>query len=298
MTRFNPFLKPALHEELGKYIAGEQINPINIELSLTGKCNLACNYCFYKTEKTTEDMPISMLEDLVDDSFEIGVKAITLTGGGEPTIHPQFHKIVDYIYISCIQQGLITNGIITDYDPTQFEWVRVSASPKLTEKSLNKLRSCKTLGIAVNYNGDDAELTEYIKLAEQVDADYIQVRPVLNTKGQLTKILPPKISIPSEKLIISDYKFNDCNKKHNYSNCEAFHFTPFIWENGDVDVCGYMRNQPGYNLGSLKEYGINEIMCTAPSNVPVIESCQVCCKENDLNKLIDELRTVKDKNFI
>jgi len=296
--RFNPFLKPALHKEFADYMNGEFAPPINVEVSLTGKCNAQCDWCFYKDSSSVDELDTGDVIYLIASLHEIGSKAITWTGGGEPTLHPDFKEITKFCSTR-LNQGLITNALgEINYDPSLFDWIRVSKTNRdLNIENLVKLRSkCKVVGICINYKGDDEEVKVILEIAENLKLDYVQVRPALNPNGELTNIAMPNIK--HKLLIVSDYKFKDANKAHKYMYCEGFHLVPFIWENGDVDVCGYMRGHKDYNLGNIYKSNILQIMMSSPDYVFVCNSCQVCCKNNELNKLISDLKQIKDVDFI
>ena len=302
MNRFKPFLKPVLHPEFINYLQGKTIMPINIEISLTGRCNANCPWCFYRNEKNTTSINTEKFINFLNQLKPLGIKAITWTGGGEPTLHPDFNTFVNIIAKLGIDQGLITNGVYVpmNFDPEKFNWIRVSKSNmELNKENLKILRRCKVLGFAINYNGNYNEINDVITIGEEIGVNYIQVRPVLNTKGKTidVKINRKKIK-ETPLLIISDYKFKDSKIPHTYNKCEAFHFVPFIWENGDVDVCGYMKNEPGYRLGNIYKQPFETIMKTAPKTVQVSNKCQICCKNHELNKLINKLKDIEDKNFI
>ena len=316
-TRFEPGLKLALHKELGEYLSGKFVSPINIEIAPTGICNANCPWCFYRQEESAIKgldgnlFKESRMEGLVQELAGIGVKSISWTGGGEPTIHPSFPKFVEWANWAGLKQGLFTNALkIPNYDPTIFEWIRVSKTNKeWNETSLNLLRKCKTLGLCINYQGkeDDELISTSLNLVEKLDSlkefpshsTYLQVRPALKIKGEKTLIEVPKIEHPLLK--ITEYKFLGSGSEREYSNCEAFHFAPFIWPDGDVDVCGYHRKEKDFSLGNLYEQGekgrFSYIMKNAPTKVSVQDSCQICCKLNAMNSMINMMRHLEDIDF-
>jgi MoaA/NifB/PqqE/SkfB family radical SAM enzyme len=61
---------------------------------------------------------------------EHGARAVTITGGGEPLLHPQFPEIVDTLRNHELELGLVTNGIAMRSWPREvydrFSWIRVS----------------------------------------------------------------------------------------------------------------------------------------------------------------------------
>lgn len=91
-----------------------------ILIDLTNVCNYKCKFCWYHLNeqfgllRTYKDkayfFPFSKLSSFIDDLKYIGVKQITLTSEGEPTLHPDIKEIVKYIKNKGIILKLQTNG--------------------------------------------------------------------------------------------------------------------------------------------------------------------------------------------
>lgn len=302
--RLDPRGKIALHSQFADYLAGERVYPVNIEISPSGVCQATCDFCFYAggaagSHRAVFLRPEALLE-LLNQCADLDIKSVTWTGGGEPTLHPHFASAVAYCDTqTSLEQGLFTNALARPkYNPQHLRWIRVTMTDKPWQIDYIKpLRSCKTLGFAFNYKGstDDAYLHETLRLAEAVQADYVQVRPALDFAGKTVDITPPSFTHPL--LHVTDYKFAEAKKRHSYATCEAYHLNPFIWEDGSVDTCAYMRPYPGHTLGNIYIEKLKDILDRAPPSVPVHENCQVCCKLNEMNIAIHEARTLEDKNF-
>jgi MoaA/NifB/PqqE/SkfB family radical SAM enzyme len=56
----------------------------------------------------------SLVFNLLNELQEVGVKAITYVGGGEPTLHKDFDEIITRSYEMGFEVGLVTNGEIID----------------------------------------------------------------------------------------------------------------------------------------------------------------------------------------
>jgi len=315
--RFSPGLKLMNHKEFGMYLAGEQISPINVEISPSGRCGAKCPDCFYRqnnSELKGLDAALfkeSRMEGLVEELAGVGVKSISWTGGGNPDNHPSFPKFAEWAHWAKLQQGLFTNATNeVKYDPSLFEWIRVTQTEKpLNEAIIKDLRPVKTLGICINYGGpqDDGHLRNALEMAERLHDSrespehdtYVQVRPALKIKGERIKVNMPEIDHPL--VTLTDYKFLGSNTHRGYKVCEGFHFEPFIWQDGDVDVCGYHRKDPAFNLGNLYDKGekgrFRHIMENAPKSVDVRGDCQVACKLNAINSVIAKSKSLKDINF-
>jgi len=303
--RFEPGLKTARHKCFVEYLDGKKIAPINVEISPSGRCNANCPWCFYRQEDSRikgldgEIFDENLMKSLIEDFETFGVRSISWTGGGEPTTHPSFGSFVAWAYESRIRQGLFTNAIgRLNFDPLKFDWIRVSKTEQdWNVNNLLYLRSCNTLGLCLNYRGpeDDETLKRTLEIAEKVNATYVQVRPALKIAGNKKIIEIPKIKHPLME--ITDYKFAGVSEERNYQLCEGFHFIPFIWQDGDVDVCGYHRKNPKYNLGNLNQAKFSEIMAKAPNFIKVGEDCQTCCKLNAINSTIANMRQLEDLDF-
>jgi MoaA/NifB/PqqE/SkfB family radical SAM enzyme len=231
---------------------------------------------------------------------QLGVKSISWTGGGDPSLHPDICELVAYAYQD-FRQGMFTNALaMPQYNPVLMSWIRVTMTDKpYREDVLLKLRGARTLGFAFNYSGphDDDYLRETLDVAERVRANYVQVRPALKFHGETVDIKPPEMVHPL--LVITDYKFREARLPHgtHYQRCEAYHFSPMIWEDGNVDVCAYMRKHEGYTLGNINTESLKTILDRAPQTVPVHDKCQVCCRLHEMNKAITHARELEDVTF-
>lgn len=292
--KFNPQIKLVRHPELLSYIEGKTIVPINIEISPSGICDAKCPWCFYRSNQNNKLLDADVLTAFLSEAINLGVKSITWTGGGEPTLHPQFKNFT----ICNIEQGLITNGLrVPRYNPTIFSWIRVSKTDEdWNESALEKIRMCKSVGLCINYIGNEQEIEDSLKMVYKFNLDYLQVRPALNINGNTTHIPMPQIS--DKKLLITQYKFDEMSKPRTYTKCEGFHFVPFLWETGELDVCAYKRGNKNYNLGNIYNNTLSEILKNFPSYVNVESDCQVCCKNHEINTLISTLKSIEDINFV
>ena len=122
-NKYNPFnsWKALTHSQhFEAILKGKPKPPIVVNFDLTNKCNYNCGFCMFanckRADKTSsqfrnnESMPEGYSLLLPKLWKDWGVKAVCLAGGGEPTLHPQFHDIIDLLIV----QGSIiyTNGFV------------------------------------------------------------------------------------------------------------------------------------------------------------------------------------------
>ena len=86
----------------------------NMNLMLTGKCNLNCLHCFNAKDNAplNSELTYEQILHILDQARDIGVHAFTLTGG-EPLVHKSFLDIVRAIYERNMHVfELNTNGLL------------------------------------------------------------------------------------------------------------------------------------------------------------------------------------------
>ncbi len=98
----------------------EGVPPLNaFYLYLTTGCNLACRHCwitptFVKGEPSPGDcLDLGLLKLAVAEAKPLGLSQAKLTGG-EPTLHPRFVEIVDFLSAEGLQLNMETNGTLID----------------------------------------------------------------------------------------------------------------------------------------------------------------------------------------
>ena len=94
----------------------------NINIAITGKCNLACKYCFYADEMTSRsDLSTDKWLAFMDELGRQGVMTVCLTGGEVFTRRDLF-EIIDGLIANHMRYQILTNGtLITEKILKQFE---------------------------------------------------------------------------------------------------------------------------------------------------------------------------------
>jgi len=129
-------------EALDAISHNEHRAPLYVRLKPTNICNHHCSYCTYgsggttqKTENRDEinhrdSIPWPKMQEILHDMGEMGVRALTFSGGGEPLCYPY---ITEAAHLACeqgLQLSLISNGqLLADERADAFytaKWVRIS----------------------------------------------------------------------------------------------------------------------------------------------------------------------------
>lgn len=95
--------------------------PRNVDIAVTGKCNLSCAYCFYADEMTSRsDLSTGQWLDFFRKLGEMGVMTVCLTGG-EALSRPDFFELVDGVIANRMRYQILSNGtLITEKAVEEF----------------------------------------------------------------------------------------------------------------------------------------------------------------------------------
>lgn len=117
---------------VSRWLAGEVINPLYVEISPSGACNHRCRFCaldFMGYESRFLDS--SLLCDRISELGRLGVKSILFGGEGEPLLHPELATIIAHTKTCGIDAALTTNGVLLTEDVAalivpSLSWIKVS----------------------------------------------------------------------------------------------------------------------------------------------------------------------------
>lgn len=86
--------------------------PLQMQISLTNKCNLKCSYCYAMyPEREDKDLTTEELLGLIDQMAAAGTKRINLVGG-EPTLRKDIGQIIARVKSHGMQCAMTTNGYL------------------------------------------------------------------------------------------------------------------------------------------------------------------------------------------
>ena len=108
--------------------------PISLELDITLACDDRCTHCTYSFARSPRHLPLPYIEGILAEASLLGIRGLTLTGGGDPLAHPEVKRVVSAVreYRNRLAPGLYTNGSGIDSIVSAgelldtFDWIRVS----------------------------------------------------------------------------------------------------------------------------------------------------------------------------
>jgi SynChlorMet cassette radical SAM/SPASM protein ScmE len=88
--------------------------PSSVDIAVTGRCNLACAYCFYADEMNwRDDLSTQDWLRVISRLGGLSVMRVCLTGG-EAFTRPDLFEIVDGCIDAGMRYGILTNGTLID----------------------------------------------------------------------------------------------------------------------------------------------------------------------------------------
>jgi len=126
-------------DRLGEIAGGGCPAPVHVRIKPTNRCNHDCWYCAYRAEELqlgedmddTDSIPPAKMMEIVDDLLEMDVRAVTFSGGGEPTLYKPLPDVINRlgaggIAIGCLTNGSNLKGRVAEALARHATWVRVS----------------------------------------------------------------------------------------------------------------------------------------------------------------------------
>ncbi len=351
MSYIDPTRKLLAHlDRLADLSAGSHTSaPVNVELDLSNRCNLACRGCHMafthsrgplagsRTVSTGDLIDPGLAVEILHQLREAGVKSVTFSGGGEPTLHPKFLWIAE----RCpLPMGLYTNGTRIDkLDAARirslFEWIVVSidypAAGAYEENkgpfwssmlrglfSLTKAEGRAVIGasflLGPTFTPERGEAA--VALARKAGADYVQFRPMVAfdpaRPGEfiddrrwidavidwLKSLQGVDWGIPIEADPGRFRLYRDW-AGHGYERCWWSLMQTVITPDGRVWTCANRRGMDGSCLGDLTNERFADIWQRSQAE-EVNPRCRILCRGHLPNLTLHELLdgTPVHKEFI
>jgi len=241
-------------KQLTSYKNNKGRSIISTHISPEGACNLKCPYCSVTYRDTHSRLKLDTIQDYVEKLQSRGLKAVILTGGGEPTAYKHFNELVQWIkYERKLSVALITNGTLSkrlEKDTLKaFSWMRVSINlfngwehrigSNLNIKDLNDdcIVGCSMV-YTVEHESTKEIMTDRIKtlnkvskIADRLNAKYIRLLP--NCLLEQKHLIRQHQSLEKTLAKVEDGRFFHQYKVHGAPKanvCHQSYFRPYLSE--------------------------------------------------------------------
>lgn len=249
--------------------------PTHVQISLTNECDQQCPWCSCNDRDKNLVMPLEYVNKVSRILLTLGTRAITLSGGGEPMMHPLFWLCVKVLKDAGFKLGLTTNGnhFKHEHDFSCFDWVRVSLSSyRPLDKELRAIildHPQTDWSFSFIASKDNTGLDEALDFAESCD--------LISHVRVTTDIFDPSIEMP----VRARYSKAIWQKRQNHcmgaKDCWVSLLRPVINPDGSIAPCcgsqymGAMKSE-GKWLSTIEEYA-ERVHSAKPFNG---SGCTVC----------------------
>lgn len=271
------------HEQFYNWIKKHQrIPPIHLQLNPTNKCNLNCEWCSCKNDDRQSELSLEDITYIRDILFPLGMDAVTISGGGEPLLHPNINGIIDILTEVC-EVGLVTNGYLlknlSNESLMDITWCRISVSDdssmdnihliKAITETIKRTRKIEeeidwAFSYVVTKDFNFKRLLGCIEFANYFDfthvrivSDLLDLDSILSMK-EIKKQLIQKTNINLDKVIFQG------RKEYTYGaqKCYISLLKPVIDAKGDIYPCCGVQYaaiipdeflSPAFKMGELKD---------------------------------------------
>lgn len=255
-TKYTPYsitsntVKLLKHIDKLKNLQAGVISPIMVHTMPTHRCQLNCLHCCFKNRSDiVMDINPDIYMTAVKQFKQLGVQAMELTGGGEPTLYPHIAKCLSYFLDELgMKVGIITNGLsihnIVEF-LSNISWIRISLNtldyrPAASlHKAADIIQEHSNLSFCYIWNdlSDDniskvAQFVNEHKIACRVAPDCIMETKFI--KQQIVHIEKKLKHINSPYLFLSD--FNTTLTRRN-NNCYIHLIKPALYTDGWIYPC-------------------------------------------------------------
>lgn len=286
-------------ENIVAYKEGKRPFPVTLEVDLTNRCNHRCSFCFYAEHisQNKDSLDSSVLKKSLLEARDLGTKAISFTGGGEPMLHKDYFEIIKYTKELGFDVGTITNGsaiqeknVGTLLDSLQ--WIRFSVAGgdresyhkvqgvDQFERVITNLRllvqkkkeqdSKLHMGVRTLVTPENlSSIHNLARILQTCPVDYFQLAPDQFSSDQGAFWQNPEtqtvfwkiheILAPSKiKLLTTTYMEAQANLDFPRT-CYAHFFMLAITAEGFVTFCKNARGEKDFYIGNIHEKSLQEI---------------------------------------
>ena len=318
-------------EHINSILNGDRPFPLHLEIDLTNACNHRCEFCVWSEllSKDKSTLPFDLVIKVLDNIKDLGTKAITWTGGGEPLLHKRFTDILEHTSKLGIRSGLLTNGslFLEEKDEqllSQLEFIRFSIAGTDRESyrnvqgvddfqkvlyNLKRICSKKRkalIGVATLINDKNFHnLDSYIKMLDLIGCDYIQIRKdyysnIHDSTWFDTEVIPTSMKC-NEKYSINvlGESYSELQTQLSYpSKCYAHYFQGSINATGDFYFCKNTRDNPKFSLGNIFENTPEQIWNDSVNNKELEKyitpmNCMTFCRNMGTNIAVENIKQNK-----
>jgi radical SAM protein with 4Fe4S-binding SPASM domain len=244
--------------------------PLYLLIEPTPICNIRCTMCFqvdpiFNTKAYRDFMDIDLFKSLVDQAVEGKCRAITLASRGEPTLHPKFGEMLQYLNESKIMDIKVNTN-----------------ATRLTEKLIHNILSAGVHEVVFSVDAATKKTYEEIRVGGKFDQvvrnielfneirkrDYPNSRTVSRITGvkiredqdlgQMQEFWSKRVDQVAMKNAILRWDSYNNPPSDEKRPCSLLWERLYIWSDGTANPCDF-DYQSKLAIGNINDRPIREI---------------------------------------
>jgi len=296
--------------------------PRSLGLHISNRCNNKCDGCYFLNQGKDlgKFLDFESVKRVIDESIkDLDILGINFTGGGEPSMHPDFEAIVDYAIgtgkaLSLISNGTWDNDALTVKIANSFTFVRIGLDCensdmyyKITKndvfsrvskniKNLVKNKINCTVGIKYllrDFTCNVKSIQSMVDWGEYLGVDYMQFKPLYGITCEPNQEQLFDAERYLESIEHSRVKHN-LRKTKATSKCIFNSMRVNVDTDGNVNLCPrFYHRRESHKLGNVHEKSLKDIWFdanhwTVMKNVKVGECNLYNCALHNATTIYDK----------
>lgn len=267
------------HKKAIADLRNKKNHPIVLHIMPTEVCNLRCVFCSVgqrgENGKLYPDLKMNLIKEVVINFKKMGLKAVILSGGGEPAMYPHINELLEFLHKEKLEIGMISNGValakkLKPRNLNYLTWLRISINSLdyFDDIEIPRLNSKKTtLGFSYIWNPLTSE-----KVIKKIQKKIKGISPV--NKVEYVRLLPD-CNLETSELEKAHQRLRKVAMRlglpffHQYKihtrplECHLGRLHPVLYTDGYIYPCdSLVLNSPADNKKFHPEYALckwNEI---------------------------------------
>lgn len=310
--------KILFHKQAISDLRNKRNHPIVLHIMPTEVCNLRCVFCSVAQRgangKLLSDLKMSQIKKVVGNFKKMGLKAVILSGGGEPTMYPYINELLEFLHKEKLEVGMISNGAmltkkVKPRNLNYLTWLRISINsldyvedikvPKLNPK-------ITTLGFSYIWNSLTTEKTirkirnKIKEISRYNTVEYVRLLPDCNLETEKLEAAHKNLRKIAKRLglpFFHQYKIHSMP-----AECHLGRVHPVFYTDGYIYPCdSLVLNSPADNKKFHRKYALckgDEVNKYYAKKIKgTLVDTRKCphCVFNKQNKLLSEIINTNNK---
>jgi radical SAM protein with 4Fe4S-binding SPASM domain len=291
------------YREVQRILQGNMPVPRTLEFFLSNDCNHFCPGCHSRElhKGDVRFLNFDRMKQAVYDASKLGVAGIEISGGGEPLMYPEIDSAIGLMRSRGLKVGMFSNGTLIDeelalflVDNLLFLRLAFDAGTRETYKKRHGVDDFERLLAAIEMlvkakrdsggRGDDdspgsgatigakylvssqnySELSQAAALAREIGLDYLQYKPLRNSKfslkGEDLRNARDEAQRADELSGNGFEVFGSLRKTRVIGQCFLNPLHPLIDATGSVYLCAfYQHRKETHCIGNINDKSFPEI---------------------------------------